>query len=174
MKTARVLIHDRFCTDAKCWVRAGSAGEDCRALDELLNRTEGEAAESIKENVQALQEAAGVLGVYADRAARDVATNEFYAPYPEKTAYRDGQVGGMGGPAGDLAGLLGPDVARHLAWLLSEVERMGTSYPEMIREHNRELCEDHACTVFGHVIEIAKNIKSVLPGDDTNPMKDGK
>lgn len=115
------------------------------------------------ENCAAAQRSSEALGRLAEAADRDVRNDPYYALYPAVTAYRDGMVNGMGGNAGDLAGLFGPSAARSLALALGEVARMGHDYEELVQDHNRKTCADFTCTVWGHLVDIAREIDRQLP-----------
>lgn len=167
MKTGREMVHGRACDAEAC--RYGTSrkqGPDCKRLDSMLDDVETESAETVTESLTALRQAAAMLEIHAVKAQADVAGSPFYRAYDSDTAWRDGMVNGMGGAAGDLAGLLNPESVLGLAVLLREVQSMGANYPEMLREHDRATCGDHACSVFGAAITIAKDIKRTLGDND--------
>src|SRR5690606_38761938 len=64
-------------------------------------------------NAGAALRSSQALSERADRVAREVRDDEYYACYADETAYRDGMVNGMGGAAGDMASLLGPQAEHH-------------------------------------------------------------
>lgn len=107
-------------------------------------------------NADAALRSAKALAERAEQVAREVREDEYYACYPDETAYRDGMVNGMGGAAGDLASLFGPDAARHLARALEHISSMRKEYPELIQNHNRKTCDDFNCYLHGELIEIAR------------------
>lgn len=114
------------------------------------------------ENCEAAHRSSLKLAELAEAAARDVRTDTYYACYPPQTAYRDGMANGMGGNAGDMAGLLGPDAVRALAKALAEVRVMGRDYPELVQDHNRKTCADFTCSVFGHLVDVARAVDGQL------------
>ena len=114
-------------------------------------------------NCDAALRSSEALARLAEVAGLDVRRDEYYRCYEPATAYRDGMVNGMGGNAGDLAGLLGPEAARHLAKALGEVSRMGREYEELVQDHNRKTCADFRCTVWGHLVDIAHAVDRQLP-----------
>lgn len=114
------------------------------------------------ENCEAARRSSEALARLADAVTHDVRTKEYYACYPRGTAYRDGMVNGMGGNAGDMAGLLGPEAAHALARALAEVARMGRDYEELVQDHNRKTCDDFTCTVWGHLVDAARAIDGQL------------
>lgn len=114
------------------------------------------------ENCGAALRSSDALARLAEAVDRDVRTKEYYACYPKATAYRDGMVNGMGGNAGDMAGLLGPEAVRALASALGEVARMGRDYEELIQDHNRKTCADFTCTVWGHLVDLGRAVDRQL------------
>jgi hypothetical protein len=116
------------------------------------------------ENCAAALRSSQALARLAEAADRDVRTDQYYACYPRATAYRDGMVNGMGGNAGDLAGLLGPETARALAESLEYVSKMGRDYEELVQDHNRNTCADFLCGTWGHLVDIAHAVDRQLPG----------
>lgn len=108
------------------------------------------------ESADAALRSSRTLAERAERVAREVREDEYYACYPDETAYRDGMVNGMGGAAGDLASLFGPDAARHLARALEYISSMRKEYPELIQDYNRKTCDDFNCYLHGELIEIAR------------------
>lgn len=115
------------------------------------------------ETAEMARRVAQVLAKCADDVTWDMRESEYYRCYPIKTAYRDGMVNGMGGPAGDMAGLLGPDAVRALSRALEYIADMGKDYPELIQDHNRKTCDDFTCFIFGHLIEVGRAIDEQLP-----------
>lgn len=115
------------------------------------------------ENCAAAQRSSEALARLAEATDRDVRTDQYYACYEPATAYRDGMVNGMGGNAGDLAGLLGPETVRPLALALGEIARMGREYEELVQDHNRKTCADFQCTVWGHLVDIGRAVDAQLP-----------
>lgn len=113
-------------------------------------------------NAEAALRSSQALTERAERAARDVREDEYYACYPDETAYRDGMTNGMGGAAGDLASLFGPEAARHLARALAYISSMRTEYPELIQDHNRKTCDDFNCYLHGELVEIARAVARQL------------
>lgn len=124
---------------------------------------EPEFASNAAENCKAARRSSEVLAKLAEATARDVRTEDYYTFYDPATAYRDGMVNGMGGNAGYMAGLLGPEAARPLALALGEVARMGRDYEELVQDHNRKTCDDFNCFMFGHLVDIAKAVEAQLP-----------
>jgi hypothetical protein len=116
------------------------------------------------ENAEAARRASQALASRADAVSRDLRESEYYRCYPAATAYRDGMLNGMGGEAGDLAGVLGPDAARALSRALAHIAAMSKDYPELIRSHNRDTCDDFACFIFGHLIDVARAVDDQLSG----------
>lgn len=114
-------------------------------------------------NCDAALRVSEVLARLAEAADLDVRSDEYYRCYDPATAYRDGMVNGMGGNAGDLAGLFGPEAVRPLATALGEIARMGRDYEELVQDHNRNTCADFQCTVWGHLVDIARAIDAQLP-----------
>lgn len=114
------------------------------------------------ENCAAAKRSSDALARLADATDRDVRSKEYYACYPRATAYRDGMVNGMGGNAGDLAGLLSPQAVRPLARALADVALMGKDYEELVQDHNRKTCADFTCTVWGHLVDIARAVDGQL------------
>lgn len=114
------------------------------------------------ENAGAALRASQALGSRAEKVAQSVREDEYYACYPDETAYRDGMVNGMGGEAGELASLFGPDAARHLSRALAYISAMGKDYPELIRDHNRKTCDDFTCYLYGELVEIARAVDGQL------------
>lgn len=113
-------------------------------------------------NCEAARRSSEALSRLAEAVDHDVRTREYYACYPVGTAYRDGMVNGMGGSAGDMAGLLGPGAVRPLAQVLGEIARMGHDYEELVQDHNRKTCSDFECTVWGHLVDIARAVDGQL------------
>lgn len=113
-------------------------------------------------NAEAARRSSQALAARAERAAKDVREDEYYACYPDETAYRDGMVNGMGGAAGDLASLLGPETARHLARALEYISSMRVEYPELIQDHDRKVCDDFNCYLHGELVEIARIVARQL------------
>lgn len=109
-------------------------------------------------NAEAARRASHVLAKFADDVTSDMRESEYYRGYPEATAYRDGMVNGMGGPAGEMAGLLGPDAVRALSRALERISEMGKDYPELIQDHNRKTCDDFTCFIFGHLVDVARAV----------------
>jgi len=176
VKTGREMVHGRACQKDGCrYGPAAVQGPDCKRLDSMLDDVETESAETLTENVTALRQAATMLDIHAHTAQADVAGSAFYQVYAPETAWRDGMVNGMGGAAGAMAGLIDPKAAIALARLLREVESMGARYPELVRDHDRKVCGDHTCSVFGMAVEIAKAIKTLLGDADHDLLeKEGK
>lgn len=114
------------------------------------------------ENAQTARRVAEVLAKHADGVARDVRESDYYRCYPSATAYRDGMVNGMGGPAGEMAGLLGPDVVRSLSQALGRIAAMGRDYSELIQDHDRKVCDDFNCFIYGDLINVARAVDSQL------------
>ncbi|MFE0472412.1 hypothetical protein ACFW2V_12430 [Streptomyces sp. NPDC058947] len=98
-------------------------------------------------------------------AARELRESKYYACYPTATAYRDGMVNGMGGAAGDMAGLLGPDAVRALSKALEQVVTVSKECPELIQDHDRESCSDLTCDAYGHLIAVARAIDGQLSAE---------
>ena len=119
---------------------------------------EGDAAQI----AETAMEASLALAGRAEAAARSVRDDAYYACYPKATAYRDGMVNGMGGEAGDLAALLGPDAARPMARALKLISEMGRDYPELIQDHNRSTCADFTCSLYGEMVERARAVNGQL------------
>lgn len=178
MKSAREMVHNRVCQKEGC--RYGSAplptwDPECKRLDSMLDDVETESTETLTENTLALRQSAAMLEIHGRAAQVDVLGSAFYREYNTETAWRDGMRNGMGGAAGDLAGLIDPFTALSLAKLLREVESMGVRYPELVRDHDREVCGDHTCSVFGTAIQVAKGIKTVLGDEDYSRLdREGK
>lgn len=73
--------------------------------------------------VNQLRTAAQTLLDRADDAQEDLDTEPYWACYDKTTAWYDGFANGMGGKSSELAGLLSPDAARHIAaWLRIEAD----------------------------------------------------
>ncbi|MCP9209518.1 hypothetical protein [Streptomyces cucumeris] len=119
-------------------------------------------ANDATENAMAAKRASRALALRAEAAAQEVRDNAYYACYPVQTAYRDGVVNGLGGSAGDLAGVLAPEVAHALARALDEVHVMGRSYDELIRDHDRKTCDDFTCSIFGYLVDVARAVDAQL------------
>lgn len=115
------------------------------------------------ENCAAALRSSRALARLAEAADRDVRRDQYYRCYPVATAYRDGMVNGMGGNAGDLAGLFGPEAARALAKALEYVSQMGRDYEELVQDHNRSTCADFLCGTWGHLVDIARAVDRQLP-----------
>jgi len=115
-------------------------------------------------NAGAALRSSQALSERADRVAREVRDDEYYACYADETAYRDGMVNGMGGAAGDMASLLGPQAVHHLARALEYIAAMGRDYPELIQDHNRKTCDDFTCYLYGELVEIARDVDRQLGG----------
>jgi hypothetical protein len=113
-------------------------------------------------NAVAAERSAKALSGLADRAERELLENDYYRAYEPAFAYRDGMVNGMGGPTGDMASLLGPVAVRALALALTEIYLMDRNYSELIADHNRKICEDHTCSVFGHLVDVARAVSSQI------------
>lgn len=113
-------------------------------------------------NVEAAKRASQELTKRADAAGRDVSGSEYYRCYPSRTAYRDGMLNGMGGAAGDLAAILGPEAVHPLAEALKKIAAMGKDYPELIQDHNRKTCDDFLCFIYGHLVDVARAVDSQL------------
>lgn len=116
------------------------------------------------ENAGAALRSSQALSERADRVAREIRDDEYYACYADETAYRDGMVNGMGGAAGDMASLLGPQAVRHLARALEYIAATGRDYPELIQDHNRKTCDDFTCYLYGELVEIARDVDRQLGG----------
>lgn len=114
-------------------------------------------------NVDVAVMAALELGRCVAHVQEGLDHSDFYRCYPKETAYRDGMANGMGGAAGELAGLLGPDAVRPLARALRAVATMGRDYPELVQDHDRRSCDDFTCEVFGHLVDVAKAVTGQLP-----------
>lgn len=91
--------------------------------------------------------AAATLHAAALAARDDLATNGYWAE--DENAWRDGVRGGLGGPAGDLAGLMGPDVAFAVAAVL---ERHANGLTHIQDPANQEI------VVGPHALAIARSI----------------
>src|SRR5690606_41969217 len=76
-------------------------------------------------NAGAALRSSQALSERADRVAREGRDDEYYACYADETAYRDGMVNGMGGAAGDMASLRGPQAGRPLAGNLVDIDAKG-------------------------------------------------
>lgn len=116
-------------------------------------------------NVESAKRASQALARRADGVARDLREHDYYKCYPAETAYRDGMVNGMGGNAGDMAGLLGPDVARVLSQALAQIALMGKDSPELIPDHNRKTCDDFTCFIYGYLVDIARSVDAQILRD---------
>lgn len=114
------------------------------------------------ENAEAAKRASQELAKCAEDVVWDMREGEYYRCYPADTAYRDGMMNGMGGPAGKMAGLLGPDAVRALSRALAEIAAMGKDYPELIQDHNRKSCDDFTCFVFGHLVDVGRAVSEQL------------
>lgn len=119
-------------------------------------------ANDATENARAALRASQALAARAEAADIDVRMDEYYACYPDETAYRDGMLNGMGGSAGDLAAVFTPQAARALSRALAEIHAMGKGYDELIRDHNRKTCDDFTCFIFGHLVDVARAVESQL------------
>lgn len=98
----------------------------------------------------------------AEAVQREIDSTDFFKCYNPETAYADAMLNGMGGTSGDMASLLGPDVALILAQALREVSEMDGRYDELIQDHNRKTCDDFTCFVFGYLVDIARVIDKQL------------
>jgi len=96
-----------------------------------------------------LLRAAGRLRYAAEAAKEDLKTNGYWSGSPAETAWRDGVRGGLGGPAGDLAGLMGPDVALAVAAVL---ERHANGLAHIHTPENQEI------VVGPHALVIARSV----------------
>jgi peptidoglycan/xylan/chitin deacetylase (PgdA/CDA1 family) len=123
---------------------------------------EPEFADNADGNGLAAKRASEALAKHVERVEEDVRTGDYYACYPPATAYRDGMVNGMGGSTGDMASLLGPEAVRAIVGVLSEVAAMDKNYSELIADHNRKTCEDHTCSIFGHLVDLARAVDAQL------------
>jgi hypothetical protein len=126
------------------------------------DRHEPEFADNADGNGLAAKRAAEALAEHAEKVEDDLRTDRYYACYPPATAYRDGMVNGMGGATGDMASLLGPDAVRAIVGALTEIAAMDKNYAELISDHNRKTCEDHTCSIFGHLVDLARAVDAQL------------
>lgn len=67
-------------------------------------------------------------------AAHDLAHNDYWAPYDELTAWRDGFVNGFGGASSELAGVLTPAVVGELVRLM-RAEVRSSSWRHTLSPH---------------------------------------
>lgn len=126
------------------------------------DRHEPEFADNADGNGLAAKRASEALAVHVQKVEEDVRNDEYYACYPPATAYRDGMVNGMGGSTGDMASLLGPEAVRAIVGALGEIAAMDKNYAELISDHNRKTCEDHTCSIFGHLVDLARAVDAQL------------
>lgn len=115
------------------------------------------------ENAETAKRVSRELARCASNVTFELRENDYYRRYPSATAYRDGMRDGMGGPVGEMAGLLGPEVARALSRALERVAEMGKDYPELIQDHNRKICDDFMCIIYGDLIDTARAVDGRLP-----------
>lgn len=108
-----------------------------------------------------LRRVAKALKWRAEAARRELVESYFFKAYNPETAYADGMLGGMGGPVGDMAALLGPDATLMLAQALHEASEMDGQY-DVIQDHDRTNCDDFTCSVFGALVEAARAIDKQL------------
>lgn len=123
--------------------------------------------DNASETGRILRRASKVLKGHAEAVQQALVTNEFFKRYGQENAYADAMTNCMGGPAGDMAALLGPDVATTLAKALREVSEMDGRYDELIQDHDRSVCDDFTCFVFGHLVEIARAVDKRIGRDGT-------
>jgi len=113
-------------------------------------------------STKAAGRASRALARCVDKVAFELGESDYYRCYPPVTAYRDGMVNGMGGAAGEMAGLLGPEAVRALSAALGQVEVMGRDYLELVQSHHGATCDDFTCLVFGHLVDVARAVERQL------------
>lgn len=85
-------------------------------------------------DVDALRKAAQVLLDLADETDEEIATNSYWQSelQPRERWYANGVGNALGGPSGNLAGLLSPEAARELAAMFRAWGRMAVVGPEFL------------------------------------------